>query len=463
MENQKNNKILILLFIGVLMGALDISIVGPALPSIEKTIQVEQRLLGWIFSIYVLFNLVGISLFAKLSDVFGRRNIYIISVIIFAIGSLIASISENFTILLIGRAVQGFGASGIFPVASAVVGDVFPPEKRGRVLGLIGAVFGLAFILGPLLAGTLLSFFRWNVLFLINLPVALAIIIGSMKILPNHKIENSSQLDWKGIIFLGLMLGLFAYGINQTNAHTFYKSIFSTDVYPFILASFVFLGLFILVEKKALVPVVKIDVFMRKQVRIVCLIAFGTGLLQASFVFIPDYAVGTFHVTVAKASFMLIPVVTATAIGSPLFGRLLDIIGSKLVIIIGLSLACLGFFLLNLVNDQVILFYTGGALIGLGLSVLAGSSLRYIMLNEVTSIDRASTQGIITIFISVGQMVGAALIGVITASEPGIPGYKLSFLYLTVSILLLILFAFRLKTKKQELESNSKVISVANG
>src|SRR5665647_2157575 len=103
MEKNKNNRILALLFVGVLMGALDISIVGPAIPAIEKSINVNKQLMSWIFSIYVLANLVGISLMAKLSDLYGRRRIYIISITIFAAGSLIVALSHNFNILLAGR------------------------------------------------------------------------------------------------------------------------------------------------------------------------------------------------------------------------------------------------------------------------------------------------------------------------------------------------------------------------
>ena len=166
MENK--NKLIALLFVGVLMGALDISIVGPAIPSIEKALQIGDRYSGWIFSIYVLFNLIGISLFARLSDIYGRRNIYVLALSIFALGSVIVSFTTNFQWLLVGRAVQGFGASGIFPVASALVGDLFPVEKRGRILGMIGAVFGLAFLIGPFIAGVLLHYFSWNFLFIIN-------------------------------------------------------------------------------------------------------------------------------------------------------------------------------------------------------------------------------------------------------------------------------------------------------
>lgn len=113
--NHRNGKILALLFTGVLMETLDISIVGPAIPAIEQTLKVDHRMLSWIFSMYVLFNLVGVSLLAKLSDQYGRRNIYIFSVSIFALGSTLVSFAGNIEMLLLGRAVQGFGASGIFP------------------------------------------------------------------------------------------------------------------------------------------------------------------------------------------------------------------------------------------------------------------------------------------------------------------------------------------------------------
>ena len=208
------------------MGALDISIVGPAIPAIENSIKVDKQLTSWIFSIYVLANLVGISLMAKLSDLYGRRRIYILSISIFAVGSLIVALSENFNILLTGRAIQGFGASGIFPVASAVVGDIFPPEKRGRALGLIGAVFGIAFILGPVIAGVVLKYFVWNDLFFINLPIAFILIYFSNKLLPSDPVSSVTSIDWKGIIILGLFLSAFAFGINQINSKYFLKVFF---------------------------------------------------------------------------------------------------------------------------------------------------------------------------------------------------------------------------------------------
>ena len=127
----------------------------------------------------MLFNLVSTPLMAKLSDSFGRRSIYVMDVTIFAAGSLVVAFAPSFAFVLIGRAIQGLGAGGIFPVASAVIGDTFPPEKRGRALGLIGAVFGLAFLIGPILGGVLLLA-GWRWLFLINLPIAAVVIVMAL-------------------------------------------------------------------------------------------------------------------------------------------------------------------------------------------------------------------------------------------------------------------------------------------
>lgn len=453
MIQENKRRILAILFTGVLMGALDISIVGPAIPAIEKTLDVDSRLLGWIFSIYVLFNLVGISLFARLSDIYGRQKIYIISLLIFGLGSLVVSLAHDFNVLLTGRAIQGFGASGIFPVASAVIGDIFPPEKRGRMLGIIGAVFGIAFIIGPVIAGILLSYFPWNSLFLINLPVVVVLIIASRRNLPSAGVESKGLFDWKGILTLGLMLASFTFGVNNLEASRFAESLMSASVLPFLLAALVLLVLNLVIEKNADNPIIKLDYLRNRQFVIAGIIAVATGVLQASFVFIPSYAVGIFEIDSSSASFMLVPLVLATAIGSPVFGRLIDTYGSRRIIILALLLASAGFYLLHTVEANRILFYGSGVLIGLGLSVLAGSSLRYIMLNETSVVDRAITQGMLTIFISLGQLTGASLIGVIIARAENVQGYRNVFLYQGIMLVFILVIAFFLKSHSREIET----------
>ena len=192
-----NNRILFLLFVGVFMGSLDIGIVGPALPSIQTYFIVNERVLSWVFTIYILFFMIGTPLMAKLSDIYGRKSIYILDIFLFAVGSLITITSFSFEMLLIGRAVQGIGAGGIFPVANAFIGDIFPPEKRGSALGILSSVWGLSSVLGPVLGGLLLNY-SWQLLFIINLPIAAGVLIGSIYILPKSVRNRKIVFDWSG-------------------------------------------------------------------------------------------------------------------------------------------------------------------------------------------------------------------------------------------------------------------------
>lgn len=458
-DNKKNNRILAVLFIGVLMGALDISIVGPAIPAIENTMQTDKQQISWIFSIYILANLTGISLMARLSDLFGRRKIYIAALTIFAVGSFVVASSHSFNILLSGRAIQGFGASGIFPVASAVVGDIFPPEKRGRALGLIGAVFGIAFILGPVIAGVILKFFVWNDLFFLNLPIAALLIYVSSRLLPDKPVENITVFDWKGIVLLGILLASFAFGINGIRADSFVSSVLSRRVLPFLILAVGALVALIVAEKRSSSPVVNPRLFLVRQIRLTGMIAIGTGIFQASFIFLPSMAISLFGVNTATASFMLLPVVIATAIGSPVSGRLLDKYGSRVLVFSGLILAAIGFLTISFSTGQKIVYYSGGVLLGFGFSILSGSALRYIMLNEVSGSERAATQGIITIFISIGQILGAAVIGAILASyTTPLAGYKSILVIIFFVALTLAGLSVFLKSRDAELLAMQKTV-----
>src|SRR5688572_17727259 len=185
-------RILPLLIGGVLMAALDIAVVGPALPSIQDSFGLRERDVAWVFSMYVLFNLLGTPILAALSDTLGRRPIYLLSVSLFVAGSLLVAISTDFWVLLLGRAIQGAGGGGIFPVASAMIWDTFPHNVRGRMLGMLGAVFGLAFLIGPVLGGVLLLI-SWQWLFLVNIPVGLAILVAGFRILPSVSARNVSS------------------------------------------------------------------------------------------------------------------------------------------------------------------------------------------------------------------------------------------------------------------------------
>ncbi len=458
MDDKTRNKILLVLFLGVLMGALDIAIVAPALPSIQKFFGVGDRVLAWTFTIYVLFNLISTPLMAKLSDTFGRRSIYTLDVALFALGSLVVALSpqNTFTILLFGRALQGFGAGGIFPVASAVIGDTFPPEKRGGALGLIGAVFGLAFLVGPILGGIILTIAGWQWLFIINLPIALTVVIMGWQVLPVTHPASNRPFDWAGMLVLGIMLASLAYGLNQIDTQNFFGSVASFSVWPFLLIGIVLLFVFPRIEKKAEDPILNLNLFKSRQTVIASMLSAGAGLGESGMVFIPALAVAAMPAIINEhnASYLLMPVVLAMAVGSPLVGRLLDKFGSKVMVFGGTFLLAIGMIMLSNSNLISMLwgFIASAAVIGLGLSSLLGAPMRYIMLNEASAADRTSAQGLITLFTSVGQLTSSALIGAVAASMGGgVKGYGTAYMVIGIIAGIMVLLTLGLKTRQQEL------------
>lgn len=453
MEEKQRNKILAVLFLGVLMGALDIAIVGPALPSIQKYFQVSDRLLTWMFSTYVLFNLIGTPLMSKLSDIFGRRTIYIVDVALFAAGSLIVFLSPNFGIILVGRAVQGFGAGGIFPVASAVIGDTFPPEKRGSALGLIGAVFGVAFIVGPIIGGVLLMA-GWQWLFIVNLPIAAAIVVLSLRILPTTRPARVSRFDWAGMLFLAGTLASLALGISQIDTRNFLGSFSSPSVWPLFLAFAVCLAVFVTVERRAPNPVLRLSLFGKRQMVLTYFLSLGAGFGESSLVFMPNLAVSAFKIKSSEAAFLLMPVVLALAVGSPTVGRLLDKFGSRMVILTGSVILVIGLFLLGTDASVLPMFILSGICIGLGLSALLGAPMRYIMLNEAAPADRSVAQGAVALFGSIGQLLGSALVGAVADSQGGgVFGYSSAFLVTGAFGVVLVVLAMGLKNRSAEQET----------
>lgn len=443
-----DNKVLLVLFLGVLMGALDIAIVGPALVPIKDFFGAESRDMTWVFSIYILMNLVGTPIIAKLSDMNGRKPMYIASILLFTAGSLVVASAPSLGMVILGRAIQGFGAGGIFPVASAVIGDTFPPEKRGRALGLIGAVFGIAFIVGPVVGGVLLMI-SWQAIFLINLPIAALLLYLAIKYLPSASPRKKVSFDWGGMIVLSIMLGSFVLGVNQLDTNTLLKSLASLQVFPYLLGAILLLFLLTIIEKRSANPIITPVLFGTRQLRISHILAFGAGFCEVSLVYLPMLAIASFSISPSASSFMLIPSVLALSVGAPTFGRMLDKIGSKKVINFGTACLTVGMLLLAAFVSNWTMFFVSTMIIGFGLSALLGAPIRYILLNETDEQHRGSAQGLMTIFTSTGQLISAAVIGAIIGSAKNpVAGFSTAYLIIGVFSLVLVLVSTRLKAKE---------------
>ena len=456
MVNQGQTRILFLLFVGVFMGSLDIGIVGPALPSIQLYFGVNERFLSWVFTIYILFYMVGTPLMAKLSDIYGRKSVYILDVLLFGVGSLITVTSFSFEMLLLGRAIQGMGAGGIFPVANAFIGDIFPPEKRGGALGILSSVWGLSSVLGPILGGLLLNYV-WQWLFIINIPISLAVIIASVYILPKSRKNPKFKFDWNGVIILGSLVSFLSYGINQLDTHNVIASIFSLNVWPFLLFSAILLPVLWKIETNVPDPLIQVDLFKSKEVKLINSIMVGTGLVQASNVFIPSFVIAALSFTPTNASLMLLPIVLTMAVGAPIIGRFLDKFGSRNIMISGTSIMVMGLFIMGLFPTSYYMLILAGVLVGVGMSTAIGSPPRYIMLVESPPQERASGQAILNIITSAGQLIGGALIGAFVGSYAGkLIGYQYAYLSIGFVAIIMTILTINLKSKQEQLNTTQK-------
>lgn len=456
MVNHSQTRILFLLFVGVFMGSLDIGIVGPALPSIQLYFGVNERFLSWVFTIYILFYMVGTPLMAKLSDIYGRKSIYIIDVLLFGVGSFITVTSISFEMLLLGRAIQGMGAGGIFPVANAFIGDIFPPEKRGGALGILSSVWGLSSVLGPILGGLLLNYV-WQWLFIINIPISLAVIAASFYILPKSEKSPEFKFDWQGTIILGSLVSFLSYGINQIDTYNVMASLFSLNVWPFLLFSVILLPVLWKIEINAQDPLIQVDLFKSKEVKLINSIMVGTGLVQASNIFIPSFVIAALSFTPPTASLMLLPIVITMALGAPIIGKLLDKFGSRNIMITGTFTMVIGLFILGLFPTSYYILVLAGVLIGVGMSTAIGSPPRYIMLVESPPQERASGQAILNIITSAGQLIGGALIGAFVGSYAGkLIGYQYAYIFIGFAAIVMTILTINLKSKQEQLKTIQK-------
>ena len=442
-----NKKLLKLLFFGVLMGAMDIALLAPAMHAIQKSFHVSSREIIWLINAYVFSNLISTPLLAGLSDLYGRKIIYNLSVLLFGLGSLAVIFSSNFNFIILGRGVQGFGSGGFLPIATAVVGDTFPKEKQGSALGILGAVYGLAFILGPVIGGLFLLI-SWHWVFVINLPMSLILIIASVKLFPSKKTEKKVSFDWIGMLLLIACLGLFAYSVSNININDFKGSLLSLKILPFLISSFIVLLFFILYQKKSDNPVINTRLFKSRQLIIAYLLAFGAGLAETAMMFMPGYIKESFDISYSNASFALIPMLAALLLGAPIAGRLIDSAGVKYVLLFGTVVLTAGLVSIWKAHVSITGFYIAESILGLGFSFITGAPLRYIVNNETTDDNRASGQSVILIFTSIGLIVSSSLAGALIASlGGGTTGYKGAFLSLAFASAFMIFAPFGLKPK----------------
>ena len=444
--------ILILFLIGVFMGSLDTGIIGPVLPSIEQSFNLTSRESSWIFTLFVISFMIGSPVMAKFSDFYGRKKIFIMDVVLFGIGSCLIAFSFNIESIFLGRIVQGFGCGGIFPVAGAFIGDAFPLNERGKALGIIGSVFGISAIGGPLVGAALIPF-GWNWCFTINIPISIFIVAFALYILPDAENQRKLKIDYLGIAVLSLLAILLSYGLNQIDSSSFISSLTSLNVAPFLIAFIVLIPVFLKVEKKAEESIVPIHMLKNKEITVACIETLCYGIIYSSVIFIPSLVILSMGLSDQLASLMLIPILGANAVAAPILGRFLDSTGSRKLMMIGTLMMTVGLIAIAIYPNNLIFFVIAGCLIGVGMVTIIGAPLRYIVLSEAKPQERGAGQAIVNMLSSAGQLIGGALIGGVIASFSGILGYEVSLILAAIVGFIAFLFTFKLKGRDEQFET----------
>ena len=429
MQKKHTTLILILFLLGIFMGAIDNGIVSPAREIIQNSFSVSKGTGAWMITIYTLVYAVSMPISSKLSDTLGRKKMYIFGIIIFGIGSALCGFSNfygNFTFFLIARVIQAIGAGGILPIATTVIGQSFPPEKRGTALGLVGAVYGVATIVGPTLGSTLIDIAgleNWGVIFFINVPICVVTLFLST-VMEESKTAIKNRLDIAGALILAAMIASLLYALTNMDFFHILSSIQQLKVYPFLIVFILLIPIFILVEQKAADPVLSIKYFKNREIVTIFIIAFIIGIGMMGMVFMPQFAENTLKLKSGSGGYLVTLLAVFSGIASPLSGRLLDKRGAKLVLIIGFFCTAAGTLILGLIAAKTLTFVTvliGLALMGFGVGFTMGPPLNYLILGAVKEEEGATALATMSLVRSIGVTISPSfMIGFIVDASKNI-------------------------------------------
>ena len=309
------------LMVTLALAALDQTIVATALPRIVGDLGGITQY-SWVFTAYMLTSTVTVPLYGKLGDVYGRKKLFLFSIVVFLIGSALCGAAQSMTQLVVFRAVQGIGAGGLFPLSLAVIGNIVPPRDRGRWQGLIGAVFAAASIIGPAVGGFIVDNTTWRWVFFVNLPVGgLALVVISLT-MPSRAALSRHAIDWLGAgvlaagtgsLLLGLVWGGRQYGWG------------SSHVVLALAAAVVLLVAFGLVERRAPEPILPFDVMRNPIVAgsVACMALVGMAMF-GTISYVPLFVQGVIGTSATSSGVVLTPMILGAVCTSILTGQLVS-------------------------------------------------------------------------------------------------------------------------------------------
>ena len=404
------------LMAGMLLAALDQTIVSTALPTIVGDLGGLDHL-SWVVTAYILASTISTPVYGKLGDLYGRKRLFQAAIVIFLVGSVLCGLAQNMPQLIAFRALQGLGAGGLIVGALAIIGDVVPPRERGRYMGYLGGVWAFASVAGPLIGGFIVDNLSWRWVFYVNVPVAIVALVIVAAVLPESAARIRHRIDFEGTALLAagataITLGLTWGGVQYPWG--------SNVIVGLFVAAAVLLVLFVLQERRAVEPVIPLELFRNDVFDFATATGFIVGLAMfGAITYLPLYMQVVHGVSPTSSGLRLLPLMAGVLFASIVSGRIISRIGRyRIFPILGTALMTVGMYLLSHLGAHTSFYdaYLYMLLLGLGL----GCVMQVLILAVQNAIDHrhlgvaTSTS---TFFRSMGGAFGVAIFGTIFANR----------------------------------------------
>ena len=419
MDAKKSNVKLVIagLLLGLFMAALDQTIVSTAMTKIIEQLGGLDKFV-WVYSAYMIAMVVSTPIFGKLSDMYGRKSFFLAGLILFMLGSILCGTAQNMEQLIIYRAIQGIGGGALMPIVFTIIFDLFPAEKRGKMMGLFGAVFGVSSVFGPIMGGLITDNISWRWIFYINVPIGILAVIFIAKAYHESKNTRKQSIDWTGAILLTASILCLMFGLELGGSDGWAWG--SAKTISLFVASGAMLIIFLFVETKAKDPIIQLSLFKTRVFTSSMMISllYG-GVMISAATYIPIFIQGVFHKTATETSSVLTPMMLGVVLSSQVGGRIASMfkfrdimLVSALMLLIGTSL--LGFAMDTTTSRLIITLYM--IIVGLGMGV-SFSLLNISTLNSVPPQSKGSASSLITFFRTIGSALGVTVFGALQKSQ----------------------------------------------
>lgn len=396
--------------VGMIMVILDSTVVNVAMPNLIEYFNTSVNTMQWAITAYTLALSAVIPLAGWLTDRFGAKQIFLITIVLFTIGSVLCSLAQTPEQLILYRVIQGLGGGMVSPIGMAIIFRLAPPGKQGSIMGVLGIPMMLGPAIGPTLSGFLVEYASWHWIFLINLPIGIIAVLVGIKYLPKVERKAVPALDIAGMLLAPIAFATLAYAVSEGG-----KDWGSTQTITGLIVGGVALILFIIVELRHKQPLLELRVFGSSDFTRGILISWLSAMaLFGSFLLVPMYLQIVKGFTPLKSGLMSIPQVLMSGLMMPIGGKLFDKIGARPLAIIGLGLIAVGLFLQSQITVD-----TGAGQVIVAL-MLTGAGMGFSMMPVNTHILKAAPRRLVN---RVTPLTTAAQQVVVSFAVAGLTGY----------------------------------------